>query len=321
MAVSPDDIVLAAQYNTLRNRTVNLLGNGVGDFGYGQPVATSEVSRGTVITALQFENLRNDLQRIYRHQTDLDFTNSDPTNVLDTIVAGNTIGADESDGNVTKGYNDYLSILDTLEANRFSLVDNQAEDVPAITNDLRALQWSTSTIISEFTVSFATADARRHYFNSGGEVRISGDVTSLDVGTPSGARNQGWFDMITDPGEIQIGYNYIQMSNSGATNVLFQQGVNFGNYQLTSTYREVFRKTADTGTVYETSYWKIEARVDSPTTLKFRISLIDSNAGGTPEPVTADITMNYGGRRALGAPSGSSVTVPFPTYTITNSLQ
>lgn len=334
MAVSPGDIILAAQFNTLRNRTASLLGNGVSDFGYGQPVESNEVSAGAVITATRMATLKNDMSRVYRHQTGNNFP-------LDTIGSGNVVGADQSgDGltfdnqgnytfdnpNPTKGYNDYLSLLTTLENNRFDIAGSQQEVDLALENDIRSLSWSYTTITSEFTVAFSTSNARRHFFNSGGEIRISGDVTNLALGSPSYSRNQGWQEMISNPGQVRIGYNYISVSNTGASNINLAQGVNFGNYQITSSYNEIFRKNA-AGNVYENSYWTIEARNDSATTIRFRVRLVDAGPETNvypdfvKEPVTADITMNYGGRRALGDPSGQSVTLPYPTFTVINSFQ
>ena len=179
------------------------------------------------------------------------------------------------------------------------------------------------SVSSTISVSFASPAARRHFFNAGGEIRISSDVTQLDSGSQSHERNLGWQSMLDDPGAILVGHNYVTMSNISATNVQFLQGTSFGNSQLTSTYREIFRKTAATGTVYENSYWAIEARVFDSTTLNFRIILQDDGATGNNAryPVTASISTNYGGRRPLGSPQEQSVTLPYPVYTVINSFE
>lgn len=319
MAVSPNDLILAAQFNTLRNRTASLLGNGVSDFGYGQPVQSSEISAGAVITAARLATLKSDMSRIYLHQTGNPFP-------LDTISTGDIVGADSSGSNATKGYNDYLSLLTTLENNRFDIASSQQDVDMTLAGDARTLSWSYTTITSEFLARFATTNDRRHFFNSGGEVRISGDVINLDLGSPSYDRNLGWQNMITNPGQIKMGHNYIDASNPGVTNVVYAQGKSFGNYQITSTFREVFRKNASTS-VYENSYWTIEVRNDNPTEIRFRIRFVDAGPESNvdpnfvKEPVTADIFMNYGNRRALGDPSGSSVTHPGANITVVNFLQ
>lgn len=347
MAVSPSDLILASQFNTLRNRTASLLGNGVSDFGYGQSVQSNEVSAGAVITAARLATLKNDMARVHLHQTGNPFP-------LDTIATGDVVGADDSgDGltfdnqgdytfnnlNASKGYNDYLSLLTTLENNRFDIHPSQSDIELAVAEDDRTQSWGApdatnedptpeSSIVSVFTVTFSTSDARRHFFNSGGEIRISGVVPedTLDIGSPSFSRNQGWKDMIENPGQVRLGYNYILASASGASNIVFQNGTNFGNSSITSTYREIFRKNA-AGNVYENSYWKVEVRNDSSTVIRFRLTLVDAGSETnvypdfTKEPVTADIRMDYGARRAQGDPSGGSVTVPFPTFTVVNSFQ
>jgi hypothetical protein len=334
MAVSPGDIILAAQFNTLRNRTDNLLGNGVSDFGYGQPVLSNEVSAGAVVTATRLSTLHSDISRVNVHQSGSPLS-------IDTIVAGDVIGADQSGSgltyttpgnytfdnpNATKGYNDYLSLLTVLETNRFNIAAGQSDVTLAVASDARTLTWSYVAITSEFTVTFTTTNARRHFFNSGGQLIISGTVVNLDVGSPSYARNLGWSDMITNPGQVQIGYNYIRASAPGASNIVFLNGLGYGNYQFTSTYQEIFRKNA-AGSVYENSYWTVEGRNDSANIMRFRVTLVDAGSesggvlAGTQEPVTADITMNYGTRLAVGDPTGQSVTLPNPVFSVVNTIQ
>lgn len=326
MAIQPGSKILAAQFNSLRNRTASLLGSGVDDFGYGQPLTATEVSPTTVISASRMQTLEADMGRVHRHQTG----NALP---LSTIESGDIVGANQSGTDTTKGFNDYSSLLSTLELNRFTVAPSQVEVEPSLALDVRDIQWSYITITSEAVFSFETASARRHFFNAGGEIHFSGDVTNLgNVGDPSYSRNLGWENMITNPGRIEIGYNYIRVSGSDS-GVTFQQTLDYGNYQLEPNYKEVFRKKASTG-VYDSSYWTLEARADDSSTLRFRIRLVDAGPesdtdsgepgsvdGGVSEPVTADITLSYGARRPLGNPAAQSVSLPYPVVTVTRNFQ
>lgn len=324
MAVNPGDSILAAQYNSLQGRVESLLGNGVNDFGYGQPVTSNQTSAGAVVTAARLAAIRNDMANIYQHQTGAAFP-------LTAIGTGDVIGADQSgtgltfNGNdysfdnpdSTKGFNDYLTLMSTLETNRFDIDATQQEVVPSINSDARTTQWSYVTVVSEFDVSFATSNARRHFFNAGGQIRVSGVVTNLDSGSPSYERNLGWQEMIQNPGTFLFGYNYVNVTNTSALNIQFPQTQSFGNYQLTGSYQTIFRKNADSG-VYDNSYWTIEAREETSSSIRFRISLVDSGpeTGSIQEPVTADITMRYGGRRSIDA-----VENPFPVYSVVNNFE
>jgi len=319
MAVSSGGLVLAAEYNSLQNRVATVLGNGVNTFGYGQPVTSSQVSTGAVITASRLANVREDLERIYTHQT------GDPI-PLNLIVPQDIIAADTSGGDVTKGFNDYLDLITTLESNRFDIDATQQDVTPSITSDTRNIQWSYITITSEFTATFTSSNARRHFFNSGGEIRIAGSVTNLEgVEHPSYPRNKMWQDLVQNPGTILFGHNYVQNTLTGATGVSFPNTQSFGNYQLDSTYKTIFRKDSSGaggvyGSVYENSYWMIQARNDSDSVIRFRVSLVDTGpeSGPIEEPVTADITYNYGGRRA---DNPATVNVAYPTYTVVNPFQ
>jgi len=349
MAVSVGDLITAAQFNSLQGRIESVLGNGVNDFGYGQPVTSSQVSTGSTITASRLGLVRNDIENAYAHQT-----GNTIDSLLTEIDAGDVIGADVSGTDLAfsgnnytfvdqaplKGFNDYLSIMSSLESNRFGIDASQQEIAPSLTSDTRSSSWSYVKITSEVVVSFATANARRHFFNSGGELRIAGAVTNLGgVEGESHPRNKGWQDIVTNPGYVKFGYNYMGNSNANATNVQYPQTQNFGNYQLTSAYTTILRKQSSGaggvyGNVYEDSFWTVEARQDSATSIRFRISLTDggpetligSNEVGTiQEPVTADIRFDYGARRAdksdFGVDGVLGVDNPFPAFTVVNSFQ
>jgi len=332
MAVNVGDLITAADYNSLQGRVSNVLGNGSNEFGYGQSLDSSQTSIGTIVTAQRLLNLRADMNDVYTHQTG----NPIP---LDPIATGNVIGADESEGNVSKGFNDYLTLMATLENNKFDIALTQQAVNNSIESDTRTSQWSYASIITEFTVSFTSVNARRYFFNSGGQIRVSGAVSNLASGSQSFQRNLGWQDMVENPGVVLYGIDYVDVTNTSALNVSFPGtlappgpggnpfrpapsgdpgpgGAN-GEEDITSTYQTIFRKDADAG-VYENSYWTVEARNDSNTTIRYRVTLVDSGpeTGPIQEPVTADITINSGARRSAGA-----VEIPFPAFAVTNLFE
>jgi hypothetical protein len=321
MAVTTGGRILAAEYNSLQSRIERLLGNGTTSFGYGQPVTSSPVSIGRTVTAAKLAEVRDDLETAYTLQT------GDPI-PLSLIEAGDLIAAEQTGGDTTKGFRDYLDLMTTLETNRFNFDASQVEIVPAIASDSRTNSWSRVTITSEVELSFLSSNSRRHFFNSGGQVRLSGVVSNLASGSASYQRNLGWKQLIENPGIVLFDRNSVNVTNTGSLNIQFPQTNNYGNDQVNQNYTEIFRKNAS-GAVYSNSYWTVEVRAPSSSTLRFRIRLFDGGPesdsdgiargsvyGGVNEPVTADITMRYGGRRADG-----SVTVAFPPYSIVNSFQ
>lgn len=340
MAVSSNDTITAAQYNNLQSRISQVIGTGSGDFGYGQAVTSSQVLSlqdpsipdGDSVLAQQINDIRSDMATAFTHQTGLSIP-------IGTFQAGDIIGADESgtdldfatDGTFTfvnedasKGFNDLLSLMGDLESNRFVIHPSQsAEQIRA--SDSRVTNWN-GLITSEFTVTFADSDARRHFFNAGGQIRIQGTV---DLSTSTGdslARDEGWNDLIENPGQIQFDYNSTTITGS-TTGVSFPAGV-VGNDSLTGSYQIIFKKDANGGT-YGNSYWQIEAREDSATVLRFKLSLQDDGpesdtdsgdpgaiAGGIVEPVTADLEFEYSALKADG-----TVVVAYPSYSITNTFE
>lgn len=338
MAVTSNDTITASQFNNLQSRIAQVLGTGSGDFGYGQPISSSQVSSlqdpnipdGDSILAAQFNDLRTDLAAAFTHQTGDNIPVS-PFNV------GDIIGADESgtelnydnnsytfvDEDSEKGFNDLLNIMTDLEANRFD-IDPSQRDTQIRESDQRTVDWN-GTITSEFSVAFADSDARRHFFNAGGEIRFAGFV---DLGSSTGdslARDQGWNDLIENPGEIKFDYNSTSITGS-TTGTSFPDGT-IGNDSVSSSYQIIFKKDANGGT-YGDSYWQIEAREDNSSQLRFRVTLVDDGPESNPdegaeggiepgvtEPVTADLEFDYSASRANG-----SVVLPFPSFSLTDTF-
>ena len=340
MAVSPGDTITAADFNNLQSRIAQVLGTGSDDFGYGQTVESSQVTSltdpdipdGNSVLASQFNDLKTDLGKAYKHQEGSDIPIND-------FTAGDIIGANESGTNLnfdqsgnyifanedtTKGFNDFLTIMTDLESNRFNIHPSQ-EDVQVRDSDQRTSSFN-GTITSQLTISFTNEDARRHFFNSGGDIRFEG-TADLSTSQPgSGARDEGWNDLLENPGTIIFDYNSTTITGS-TSGVSFPGGV-IGNNSLTGSFQVIYRKDANGGT-YGDSFWTIEAREDSSTVIRFRITLVDdgpesdtdagadgSIEGGITEPVTADLEFEYSARRANG-----EVVVPFPAFSIVDTFE
>jgi hypothetical protein len=338
MAVNSGDSITAAQYNGLQSRINQVLGVGSGGFGYGQAVSSSQVLSltdpdipdGDSVTAAQFNNVRTDLRKAFIHQNGSEIS-------ISSFNVGDIIGADTSgtdinftNGSVivnpdaSKGFNDLLDVMSGLEANRFQIDPGQAE-IQVRAADERTSNFN-GTITSEFTVSFSNANARRHFFNAGGQIRISGIANTSNSSPASLERDEGWSNLLTNPVEIHFDHNSTTVTGS-SSGVSFPAGV-IGNSDLTSSYQTIFRKDASAG-VYGDSFWRIDARQDSTTQIRFRVVLVDdgpesdpdsgedgSIPGGITEPVTATIEFEYAARRANG-----EVVVPFPAFNVVNTFE
>lgn len=330
MSVTSGSSIQAADYNGLQSRIATVLGTGSGNFGYGQPVTSSQVT-STVdsISHVQMDELRADMNSAYLHQ-------SGTTAPVRNIAVGDIIGADVSGTDVTYdtlgnktivnsdtagGFNDYLDVMTDIENNRF-LIDPGYDAITDLITDERTSSWN-STINMNFTVTWPNADARRHFFNAGGQIRIRGVLAA-----GGGAKDTDWRSMLSNPGTISFGYNYTTVTGS-TTGVTLNS---IGNYDLTATFQTIFTKTGN-ATVYAENNWTVRVKQNSSTVIEFSVTLNDADTGDRPSPsppppygplvdeqVTADLTLTMGTRRASTTDS-NSFSLPNPSFSITNTLE
>lgn len=319
MAVNDGDNITAAQYNGLQSRIEQVLGTGSGDFGYGNSVSSEQVAAADVVTAGQMDNLRTDMGKCWTHQTGDNIP-------LANIATGNVIGADASGTGVTfdaqnnytidgaianGGFNDYLSRMDELETNRFDIDDGE-QTVADVVGTTTTNSWN-GTINATFQVSFGSAANRRYFFNSGGELRLS-----VSGANGTGSKDTDWDTILSNPGQIRMGYNYTTIS--GSNNGVTLNSI--GNDAITGTYQEVFKKVG-TAAVYAENYWKVEVRTGANShTFEFKVTLVDDDAGDRPDPsppapfgplTDEDVTLDITGTFAMRRATGSNIAYPAPT--------
>jgi len=222
MSVNVRDKVTAATYNTLQSRVANIMGTGFGNSGYGQAIQSATVSANSVITATQLEQLRDDINNARVHQTG-SLTPLSEIQVQD-IIAANTSG-----GDATKGFNDYDEQIGLIEADRY-LVDGTQVSIEAGISSTRTTQWN-GTITHRLTVSFTSENARRYFFNTGGEIQIKAQLSN-----GSGAKDTDWATMLSNMGTVRMNFENTQSSGTGT-------GSSIGNYDLTTSLQTIFTKT------------------------------------------------------------------------------
>jgi len=305
MAINTGDSITAADYNSLQSRVQQVLGQGSQTFGYGQQVKSQQVSgptatgesNATNITAEEFNNIRDDISRIFIHQTgsaldvglfkgagsaDNNFQTADEADVIGADQSATSVTVDNSDNytytntDETKGFNNLVEIVSQIESqqNRFK-IDSTQQQLQMLEIDRRTNAWNGS-IQSEIEVTFTDADQRRYFFNAGGQLRFQGIVTAV-----SSQRGSFWNDLIENPSGL-----------------------------------------------YGDSFWQIEAREQTSSSISFRITLVNdgpegdfdagdpgSIAGGIQESVAADIEFEYSAMKASG-----TVVTQFPTINLINSF-
>lgn len=278
-------LITASDYNVIQSKVGTVLGNGVGQSGYGQVLNSSQVPITKTIESNDMESLKLDTVKAYAHQTGT-------LPVLPTVVVG-----DEIPYSV---YQTYSSVADTVFANKNAIdVATQASVENKISSS-RSTLWGGGSTIQQLThevaVTFASTDARRHFFNAGGEIRFAESIIN---GT--GSKTSEWVSMFTAMATVKFSYN--------ATSASSGTGSSIGNFNLTSAYQTVFLKYG-TGT-YSDNYILIKAKGDQTSSVvTFMIELFDGIANLYDEAINGTLTSSVSQLR----PTGIYVSVPTPTY-------
>lgn len=300
--------ITAARLNNLQTRISNLFGNGSGQSGYGQNVASSQVAVGEIATAEHLNLIVSDMIRARIHQRG---TTPVPENIasisqnLNVIAENSSYSVNDSGISINdplgsvKGFSDFENLMTQLESDKF-LMDSSQATLELGTSSERQSQWN-GIINHEFKVEFSSADERRHFFNSGGAIRISASNTSSS--TPKG---KDWTALLEEIGTVSFNYNSTSTNNTGI-------GQPIGNFSLLSQYTRIYQKVGQGSFsgIYAGNLLSIDAKELNDKTIQFRIefndiaqdNLIDNNIDGY-------LRTNIQHYRA----DTSNVTASVPTY-------
>jgi len=265
--------ILASRYNTLKDAVNLVLSNssiGNPTYGYGQGVTTNSVvgtrgllspSAASKVTAQDYEDLYIDLIRTRAHQVGA-------AAAISAFVVGdyNTNGAttDKIEESYVIGLE---SLASSIATDRFTVDPTNLRITAAPeASSSRTGTWTT-TISHIFTMSFPTAQARRHYFNSGGEIRLS---ASVDY-TGSQAKTVDWQTILNAMGTVSFkGTNTVNNAGIGSD-------TSIGSHDLSGSYQIVYTRSG--GNVYARNRYNVYAMNyttgDSTSAIRFKVEFID----------------------------------------------
>lgn len=167
------------------------------------------------------------------------------------VVANFNIGAIIQSHSTGAPAQDLPAAVTSADANRL-LADMGSMTVFAGVTDTRTLAWGSAATPPSFlehtvTADFVSADDARYFFNSGGEIRITGSRAGGTVST----HNTDWTNLLANMGTISFNYTQTVTSGTGTGSVI-------GYYDLTATYQTIFNTTG-TG-AYALNSYTVEAR-------------------------------------------------------------
>ena len=285
------DPITAARYNIIQSTVANVLSTGSGDSGYGQALQSSQVAQNQLIEDDHMNTLRLDIRKAYLHQN-----NSYPT--LTVVSTADTV----TDNTLNNSYATFETLATNINTNRNTISASRLTTGSTASSYVRTTTWN-ATRVGNFTVTFASTNAARHFFNSGGAVQIDMSVTA---GT---AKNNDWNTMfITNMGTLT--FANLASSRSGAGGTLTSS---VAYTTLTTSYQTVYSSVG--GGVYTASNFNIQVRFTdiSSLVIEFQITLNDAAAGTIDEDVAANLNINVNRRIANGALS-DPITIAEPTF-------
>lgn len=268
--------------------------------GYGQ-TALSSVAASTNVTAAQWSSLFENMRSAGTHQG----TVVSPPIPVSGPVAGDTIATVTTDAN-------FQTLISTLKTNSFNIAGGQTS-VIAGTGFSNPAPWTTSLVYT-FQVDFGSWNNARYFFNTGGQISITGEYTPNPAGTPD---EQAWADMFQGvSANFPVNMNWQTVTSLSGGNLIANPA---GFYLsapypgLTTAYQSIYQKYAGIP-FYATNYALIEAKLANTAgtdgKIDFSISLID---GSFAPPVKAASGMTFTINRIQ-----SAGTVPYSggyTYT------
>lgn len=246
MTYSSGGLIQASDYNTLAWGSVGggtyvdsdnlavVWGTGTGRYGFGQSTsAFTQVAAPNIVTAAQWTGLLGQMTAAKNH-------NGATFGTMDSSVTAGTV----------------ISYISTVASNLTALRGAVGTSAGALTNSAAtnkttASGWQTAT--HTHTVTFASADAARYFFNAGGQIKITPSIPN------SGAtRELEWYDLATKCGTITFGYLNTTQSGTGSPTTLLNAN-NGGYWNTTTTDAVHFKMFADTAP-YTTDFIQVAVR-------------------------------------------------------------
>lgn len=309
------DTIYAADFNNIQSATDFLLGTGLADSGYGQTVNSAQVAGDQLITVSQWNTLRSDLLKVRQHQTGVDES------------AGLAVPTDST--TITNEFvNDYKTFATTCSTNRLTVASNQTTETNFFTPRTRNTAWN-GKLTHTVTITFASANAARWFFNAGGAFKFSASRANGS----STSKNTAWTNMLSDMGTITFNHGGTTYSGTGAAGGYPKTAI--GWYGLTTSDQTLFIKPAVAGNYNENEY-RIKARKDAndntATVLTFTIEFDDVDTGdqitggvggggldGSFLPLGPAVDENVDGDLTstvrIYRPTGTNVELVAPSYT------
>lgn len=284
MTYSSGQLIQASDYNTFAGASAanvstqlnTTLGIGRGNAGYGQTAVSNVTAVSDTVTATQWTTMLNGVNKCRKHQAGAGFSN------IGTVIAGDTISAIAAlSSAISDAYTNRLTYTaqgTTVTGSTYSPSFSTPNTSSAQTYDITR------------TVTFASADQARYFFNAGGQINfVISSVTNNDgtqrsaslatlAATNFGSKKFGASDAVARTGsgatliaDLTTGYGYygaLSTSDTTMTDIQTNTG-SYSSYANDHVYlflknNGVQGSNADNGTVW-TFTFRLYSGPQSPT--------------------------------------------------------
>jgi hypothetical protein len=300
-------IIDSARFNNLQSRIELIFGNGAGQNGYGQTLSSANVTAdgSDVVEATDINKIYADMLKARVHQVGPgDISIAQMTQNLNVVAEDESFFVDDAGATTAdpdgakKGLTDFEDLMTTIETDKFLVHSSQA-DLDSAISSVRTTAWN-GLIYHEIVVTFDDADHRRHFFNTGGQIRFSANNTLA-----AQAKGLDWAELCSEIGTVVFNYDATTSTGDGSESSI-------GNYDLTGADQVIYQKVG-AGTysgIYAGNLYTIKARTDGDNRIVFRIEFndvvtdpaIDNNVDGRLESVV-QYYRAYGSYVDVAAPS------------------
>jgi len=246
MAYQTGDLILDDHYNGFANtnspNNINKIwGTGDGTYGYGQSNTVSTVSAGGTVQASQWNTLLSRMQSIGDHQG---------TNVT-TADSGQLVAGDPVQAIV-----EISTDITSFGNNRYNVAAANLTETtnPNTVNRTFTGSWTTNTI-HEVSFTFASSDAARFFFNAGGKITHTWNLS----GHTSDDKANEWVDLFNTKAEtFTFSGNNDSLSGSGTQDTDKNEG--FWSSDTDGSYA-VYQKQFADSSPYTTNFCQWEVKV------------------------------------------------------------
>lgn len=311
-------------FNSIQALVAKVLGaptDGDPRYGYNQLLSSAPVAVGDRVTLSQWVNLRSDMIKARGHQTG-------------SSSEANNIALPTSTSKITEAFRaQYFNYATTLTTYRDTVATNQTSPITASTA-VRLDDWN-GNLSSTVSLNFGDLATARGFFNAGGQVKVTVQLTYDPTVYPGGSAKAGtWAQMFSSMGTITMDRTntFLSIGSTGNT-------ASKGFFDLNGTPLQIFKKPSPTG-AYTTNEFLILAsfsgstltfnmqyndlsygQLDSSGNVRSNQSYVDTATGQTVTVIEDEVIV--GELRqvvALAQPSGSYVSIPTPAVTLSGNL-